>query len=247
MAKKKKHEEHENHERWLVSYADFITLLFAFFTSMYAISTASEGKFRALSKSLNAAFSPNQGQSQGFFTTSAKQGGSSFIKDMKPTHLNESDIYTNKYQKVRDALKDIQKAGRLTLFFEEQKIVIRISEGILFEPSSDAFIKDGLPVLDEIAEILKDLPNSVKIEGHTDNIPTNTDRFPSNWDLSSARAVKILKYFISAHQYDPMKLAATGYGEYRPTTSNDTPEGRARNRRVDILVINEGNNNRVEE
>jgi len=241
MAKKKKHEEHENHERWLVSYADFITLLFAFFTSMYAISTANEVKFRALSKSLNTAFSPSHGQGQGLFATSAQQGGSSFIQDVKPTLLNENDIYTNRSQKVRSALKDIQKDGRLTLLFGEQKIIIRISEGILFEPSSDEFIKDGLPVLDEIAEVLKDMPNSVNIEGHTDNIPTNTGRFPSNWDLSSARAVKILKYFISAHKYDPTKLAATGYGEYRPVTSNDTPEGRAKNRRVDILLISEGN------
>lgn len=234
MAKKKKHEEHENHERWLVSYADFITLLFAFFTSMYAISTANEGKFRAMSQSLRAAFS------ESIFTTSEKQGGgSSFIRDMKPSMLSESNIYTNKFQRIRDALSEIQKEGRLTLLMEEQKITIRISEGILFEPSSDEFVKGGLPVLDEIAAVLKDMPNSIKIEGHTDNIPTNTERFPSNWDLSSARAVKILKYFISAHRYDPTKLSATGYGEYRPVTSNDTPEGRARNRRVDIMVINE--------
>lgn len=236
MGRKKKHEEHENHERWLVSYADFITLLFAFFTSMYAISTANEGKFRAMSQSLHTAFS------ESIFTTSGQPGGgSSFIKDMKPTMLTESDIYTNKFRKLSDALKEIQKQGRLTLLVEEQKLTIRISEGILFEPSSDEFIKDGLPVLDEIAEILRDTPNSVKIEGHTDNIPTNTERFPSNWDLSSARAVKILKHFISAHKYDPVKLSATGYGEYRPITSNDTPEGRARNRRVDIMVISENN------
>lgn len=232
MAKKKKHEEHENHERWLVSYADFITLLFAFFTSMYAISSVNEGKFRVLSESLAMAFNPT------LYTAQKKNEGPRFIKEQKSSPVNENDIYTNRYEKIKTALQELEKNKRLSMIADGQKLTIRISEGILFR-GGDEFQEEGLPVLDEIAEILKDMPNSVKIEGHTDNIPTSTLRFPSNWELSSARALKILKYFISAHRYDPRKLAATGYGEYRPITSNDTPEGRAKNRRVDILVINE--------
>jgi chemotaxis protein MotB len=109
---------------------------------------------------------------------------------------------------------------------------------MLFEPGTEKILKEGLPVIDEVAAVLRELPNSIRVEGHTDNIPVNTERFPSNWDLSSARAISILKYFIGQHGYDPRKLSALGFGEYRPVDTNDTPSGRFKNRRVDIMVLN---------
>ncbi len=231
MARKKKHEEHENHERWLVSYADFITLLFAFFTSMYAISSVNEGKFRIMSESLAIAFNPT------LFTSTRMQEGPKFVREQRAQVRDEfKDMHTNNYEKIQAALRELQDNQKLTLIFEDQKVIIRISEGMLFEPGSDRLLKEGLPVIDEVSRALVGMPNSVRIEGHTDNIPISTERFPTNWDLSSARSLSILKYFIETHGYDPRKLSAIGFGEYRPIDTNDTPSGRMKNRRVDIMV-----------
>ncbi len=232
MARKKRHEEHENHERWLVSYADFITLLFAFFVSMYAISSVNEGKFRILSESLAIAFNPSM------FTSTRMQEGPRFVREQRSHMAQEfKDMFTNNYQKIQAALQELEKDKKLTLIQDEHKITIRISEGTLFEPGSDVLLPEALPVIDEVARALTGLPNSVRIEGHTDNVPISTERFPSNWDLSSARSLKILKYFIDSHAYDPRKLSALGFGEFQPIDTNDTPSGRIKNRRVDIMVL----------
>lgn len=232
MARKKKHEEHENHERWLVSYADFITLLFAFFTSMYAISSVNEGKFRVLSESLAIAFNPT------LFTSSRVMEGPRFVKEQR-SHIEQPStaLSSSNYQKIQSALKKLESDNRLALVVDEQRITIRLTESSLFEGGTDKLLPEAHPVLDEIAIVLKDLPNSLRVEGHTDNIPVRTAQFPSNWDLSSARAIRILKYFFERHGFDPSKLSAAGYGEFRPVETNDTPVGRAKNRRVDIMVM----------
>jgi chemotaxis protein MotB len=233
MARKKKAEEHENHERWLVSYADFITLLFAFFVSMYAISSVNEGKFRIMSEALAIAFNPS------LYTSTKMQEGPRFVQEQK-SHMSQEfkDMHTNNFQKLQTALKNLEKDKKLTLLMDDQKITIRISESTLFGPGTDELVPEAVAVLDEVAFALRDIPNNIRIEGHTDNIPINTERFPSNWDLSSARGIKILKFLIDSHKYDPRKMSALGYGEYRAIATNDTPEGRGKNRRVDIMVVN---------
>lgn len=233
MSRKKKHEEHENHERWLVSYADFITLLFAFFTSMYAISSVNEGKFRILSESLAIAFNPTQ------YTSTRMPEGPRFVKEQRSHASDEfKDMFTNNYQKIQAALRELEQDQKLSLLVDEQRITIRISESMLFEPASDKVVDGGFTVIDEVARVLKELPNGIRIEGHTDNVPVHTERFPTNWDLSASRAIRLLKYFVDQHGYDPRKLSALGLGEYRPIDTNDTPTGRSKNRRVDILVVN---------
>ncbi|HXI10919.1 MAG TPA: flagellar motor protein MotB [Thermodesulfobacteriota bacterium] len=233
MARKKRAEEHENHERWLVSYADFITLLFAFFVSMYAISSVNEGKFRIMSEALAIAFNPS------LYTSTKMQEGPRFVREQK-SHMSHEfkDLNTDNFQKLQTALKKLEKDKMLTLLMDEQKITIRISESTLFAPGTDELVPEAIPVLNEVAAALKDIPNNIRIEGHTDNIPINTVRFPSNWDLSSARGIRILKFLVDTHKYDPRKMSALGYGEYRPIATNDTPEGRSKNRRVDIMVVN---------
>ena len=233
MSRKKKHEEHENHERWLVSYADFITLLFAFFTSLYAMSSVNEGKYRVLSDSLAVSFNSS------VHTSNASASGVSFVKQGSRNITSDfHNVFSNKYDKIKDALKELEKNRKLSFIVDENMLTIRISESVLFTPGKDELLDEAHPVLDEVISILKGLPNSVRIEGHTDNIPINTERFPSNWDLSSARSIAILKYFIKEHGFAPSRLSALGYGEYRPIDTNDTPSGRLKNRRVDIMVLN---------
>ena len=233
MSRKKKHEEHENHERWLVSYAAFITLLFAFFTSLYAMSSVNEGKYRVLSDSLAVSFNSS------VHTSNASASGVSFVKQGSRNITSDfHNVFSNKYDKIKDALKELEKNKKLSFIVDENMLTIRISESVLFTPGKDELLDEAHPVLDEVISILKGLPNSVRIEGHTDNIPINTERFPSNWDLSSARSIAILKYFIKEHGFAPSRLSALGYGEYRPIDTNDTPSGRLKNRRVDIMVLN---------
>ena len=233
MSRKKKHEEHENHERWLVSYADFITLLFAFFTSLYAMSSVNEGKYRVLSDSLAVSFN------SAVHTSSSSASGASFVKQGSRNITSDfRSVFSSKYDKIRDALKELEKNSKLSFVVDENMLTIRISESVLFTPGNDQLIDEAHPVLDEVIAILKELPNSVRIEGHTDNIPINTERFPSNWDLSSARSIAILKYFINEHGFEPSRLSALGYGEFRAIETNDTPSGRLKNRRVDIMVLN---------
>ncbi len=233
MARKKRQEEHENHERWLVSYADFITLLFAFFTSMYAISSVNEGKFRVLSESLAIAFSHS------IYTTTKLEAGPTVVRNQR-AQLTEKfkKAFTGDYQRLKMLLHKLEETKKLTLLLEERGVVIRISESMMFPPASAEMVEKGYPVIDEIASALKGVPNTIKIEGHTDNVPISTPRYPTNWDLSSARAITILKYLVTKHHFDPTRLFAVGYGEFKPVTSNDTVSGRARNRRVDIVVLN---------
>lgn len=231
--KRKRHEEHENHERWLVSYADFITLLFAFFTSMYAMSSVNEGKFRILSESLAISFNPS------LYTSTRMNEGPRFVKEQRPSIASEfKEMHAARYEKLMSSLKKLEKDQRLTILSDGQKITVRLTESMLFEPSGDVLMPESMAVLDEIAAILRDIPANIRIEGHTDNIPINTDRFPSNWDLSSARSIRILKYFVDRHKFDPKKMSALGYGEFRPIDTNETPSGREKNRRVDLLVYN---------
>jgi len=236
MARRKRAEEHENHERWLVSYADFITLLFAFFTSMYAISSVNEGKFRVMSESLAIAFNPS------LYTSASLNEGPRFAEEQNSgvTSSSRDNWYTSHYKKVREALSSLESGRKLSLIMEDNKLKVRIQESGLFVDGSDELLPEAMAVLDEVAAALEGLPNAIRIEGHTDNVPINTPRFPSNWDLSSARALQILKYFLATHRYDPTRLSAVGYGEYRPVATNNTPSGRRKNRRVDISILGAG-------
>jgi len=224
--KKKKHEEHENHERWLVSYADFITLLFAFFVVMYSTSSVNEGKFRAVSDSAQAAFNPSH------LTSKKIEIGPKF---------NPSEKYTAKIEHIaviKEVLKDLENKNKLNIFQDRRGIVIRITDTALFDSGSAEIRKEAIDAIDRLAGIITPMKENLHVEGHTDNIPINSIQFPSNWELSSARSTSIVRHFVS-HGVDPARLTAIGYGEYRPIAGNDTNEGKTKNRRVDIVILNE--------
>jgi len=261
MARRKKQEEHENHERWLVSYADFITLLFAFFVVMYSISSVNEGKYRVLSSSIVTAFS------QPAKTAEPIQQGTPLrapiiqhkaMPDHKDDdvsrigvdyHVMPSPKEVAEMHKVADELaeglkglldKDVAKVTKTN-----KGVEIEIKSSILFR-SGKAFLNIGAtPVLKKIAKIVKDLPNEVNVEGFTDNIPITTAAFPSNWVLSAARAASVVSLFTQSG-VDPERLAAIGYGEFKPIAPNTTRVGRDKNRRVAILILNRPNERRKE-
>ncbi len=232
--RKKKHEEHENHERWLVSYADFITLLFAFFVTMYSTSSVQEGKFRAVSDSAVSAFNPSN------YSARKIEIGPKFPS------TKGSNTMLDQIVPIEEVLKDLENKNKINIFEDPRGVVIRITDTALFDSGSAEIRKEAIDAVDRMADILSSMKENIHVEGHTDNRPINSVIFPSNWELSSARATSIVRRFIS-HGVDPSRLTAIGYGEYRPIAGNDTQEGRGKNRRVDIVILNEKHGNKEQE
>ncbi|NQD94014.1 flagellar motor protein MotD [Pseudomonas sp. CrR25] len=237
MARRRHHEEHENHERWLVSYADFITLLFAFFVVMYSISSINEGKYKILSDSLTGVFNqPDRsikpipvGEERPRTTEPDRslvdEGGSQAT----------ADSLKNIADSVREAFGELIQAEQLKVRGNELWIEIELSSSLLF-PSGDALPNNAaFDIIEKVAKILAPYENPVHVEGFTDNLPIQTAQFPTNWELSAARAASIVR-MLAIEGVNPSRLASVGYGEFQPVADNATAEGRARNRRV-VLVI----------
>ena len=227
--RKKKEEEHENQERWLISYADFITLLFAFFVVMYSSSSVHEGKYRAVADSVNEAFHPVIALSSSNIRLTSKQSGTAMFDTGLKLFF--------KYRKMEEEVRAMDPSGQISLIKDRRGTVIRIENSLAFETGQAEILPVFSEKLDKIAELIAALPNPVQVEGHTDNIPIKTPVYPSNWELSTARAMSIVRYFVDRHAMDPQRFSVSGYGEFRPIGTNDSPEGRAKNRRVEIVVI----------
>jgi len=227
--RKKKEEEHENGERWLISYADFITLLFAFFVTMYATSSVHEGKLRAVADSVNEAFHP--------YVTLSSSNIKLTLKQAAPDMFDPGLKLFFKYKKMEEEIKAMDPSGKIKIIQDKRGRVIRIDDGLVFEAGTAEILPEFSEKLDKIAGLIAALPNQVQVEGHTDNIPINTPVFPSNWELSTARAMRMVNYFVDRHAMDPQRFSVAGYGEFRPIDTNNSPEGRAKNRRVEIVIL----------
>jgi len=222
--RKKRIEEQENPDRWVVSYADFVTLLFAFFTTMYAISQVDAGKLKMFTGSMKSAF-----RTENVRTVKPVIEG---IVPVAPDTLSiEADL--------RKGLAALQTKEDMEISHDERGVVLSIGDNLLFEVGKAGLRQDAAGSLGAVASVLKKLPNSVIVEGHTDNIPiTDTHgRFASNWELSTARATSVLSYLLTTYNLPPERFAAAGYAEFRPKATNATPDGRARNRRVDVIIL----------
>jgi chemotaxis protein MotB len=260
LQRRKKQEEHENHERWLVSYADFITLLFAFFTTLYAISTVDAQKMGKMVTSMRASFDSALFP-PGSKSPSTIQSESSGSREMLEKSVSRADALKGVGTKraaanVKKEILNGDKAmlrlkgdiealvgtgymkGMVRAHLEPRGLVVSLGEAGLFDSGSDQIKTDGKTLLDTVAKGLVSVGNYLRVEGHTDNVPILNFRFPSNWELSTARATAMVSYLISNGALEPEFLSAAGYGEFRPAESNDTEEGRAHNRRVDIVVLN---------
>jgi chemotaxis protein MotB len=232
---KKKHEEHENHERWLVSYADFITLLFAFFVVMYSISSVNEGRYRTVSESIKAALNPMH---------APPAGNRPFqVGDVKPATIVPSlelsrDQVIRRLQVVMRSVNQVTQVSVQPVV--EQRIgeaVLTISDNVLFKSGEATLQPDALPFLRGLAGVLLELDRHVRIEGHTDNVPIRSAQFPSNWELSAARAVMIVRTLSELYGVPAKHLAAIGYADTRPLAANLNPEQRAKNRRVEVVIL----------
>lgn len=246
MARKKKPEEHENMERWLVSYADFITLLFAFFVVMYALSTLNEGKYKVLSQALIHAF---QNSSQLVKRDSMDIASQNLISKPKiviiPRPPPDNPAKMREMQKMKEIADDVLKvldplvkAGLVKITQSSRGIAIEINASILFASGEAKLAPTSIKVLSSIGDVLSKVPNPIQVEGYTDNAPISTALFPSNWELSTARASSVVRLF-AQNGVAETRLVAVGYAENHPVKSNETAEGRARNRRVNVMILPE--------
>lgn len=231
---KKKHEEHENHERWLVSYADFITLLFAFFVVMYSVSSVNEGRFRTVSESIKAALNPivSPASTPVPFTI-----GQNNALTVKPTLEGAKEPAVRRLRQIMRSLKNETQLEDIQLKeLTNGDIVLTLPDTVLFRSGESALRTEARPFIQAISEVLIELDRHVRVEGHTDNVPIATVQFPSNWELSATRAVTVVRAFSEQHAVPANHLAAVGYADSRSLTDNLTPEHRAKNRRVEIVV-----------
>lgn len=249
---KKKHPEHVNLERWLVSYADFITLLFAFFVVMYSIANQDKAKIKQITESIERTFrGPSTMLDMGSGSAvnvmsnpasdlgviiSLETGRSNTKPELSPelAEIAQQIEESLAYQLQTTDLKDV-----IQLVHDDRGLVVRFSANKLFKPGSDAVEKQYLPLIDKIGKILASGNRLVRVEGHTDNSPLPKDgKFDTNWELSTARAVWIVRYLRARFDISTSRLSAAGFADGQPVAKNESEEGRAMNRRVEIVITN---------
>jgi chemotaxis protein MotB len=248
MARKHKHPEHVNHERWLVSYADFITLLFATFTALYALSKADASKAKAVADGMREAFGVSGSKIvhmealdvEGIPSIKSrlpKGDGNENAKPSPSTKPAGKPEFEQIKKEVEQYLMTKGLMGKVQVDMQERGLVVSLNEAGVFESGNADVKPEAMKVLAELAEKIRQYRNPVRIEGHTDNVPISSRTYPTNWELSSTRATNMARVLTDRFGVPPGKISATGYGEHRPKAPNDSPAGRARNRRVDLVIL----------
>jgi len=251
MARKKKHPEHVNHERWLVSYADFITLLFAFFVVMFATSQTDKSKAQAVSDSVKKAL---EGQSFNAMVKvilggtvdhtgqgNAQKHGPGGDKPVKPEDKKPPPMVAELLPSLDVLTQQLApeiKSGKIEINMVPRGLAISFTQAALFPSGEDEIAKDTYSSIQKVAEAMQKIPNPARMEGHTDALPIHNSRFRSNWELSAARSIALLQALTSSGVAKD-RLSIAGYADTNPLEDNDTEKGRARNRRVDIIILNE--------
>ncbi|MEW8507783.1 MAG: flagellar motor protein MotD [Candidatus Thiodiazotropha sp.] len=261
--RRKRKQEHVNHERWIVSYADFITLLFAFFVVMYSVSSVNEGKYRVLSQTLTEAFqetsrslepiqvgelSRNPGNAMGIekesslIQTEQLQGPGSYqeqglnMDQLTTMPSDEQQRLSFLAATIEDMLSDYVDQELVDVSFTEDRVIVNMKDKMLFPSASAHLSREAVTALRSISRVLKTVPNQLQVEGNTDNRPINNDEFASNWELSAARAASVV-HLMSRMGVEPQRMSAVGYAEHRPVAENKTEKGRAKNRRVSLIIL----------
>lgn len=226
MKRKNRHSGgHDSEDRWLLTYSDLITLLLGLFVILYAMSKIDAGKYAEFVNAMEGVFGSSKGVMSGHVGVVQLPVGS--MRDERQKVVDE----------LGSALHLSDKKLPISISYNERGITVHIMEEMLF-PSGSAEIKStSLVALDSLATVLRKLPNDIRVEGHTDNVPISVPAFPSNWHLSVARAVNVGYYLIEHHGLNPERVSVVGFSEYQPLVPNDTPENRAKNRRVDIVIL----------
>jgi chemotaxis protein MotB len=241
--RRKRNPSHENHERWLVSYADFITLLFAFFVVMFASTQTDKSKAQAVSEAIERALAdsrvtPKLAAILGG-TVDDRGKGNALMRGPGGKVAHSTPDLADPLKVLTAELKDEIKKGNVQLKLESRGLIIGLNTSAFFPSGDDAIYPSAYPSIAKVAAVLNRLPNPLRLEGHTDSVPINTPRFQSNWELSAARSIAMLRVLNEKFGVERSRMAIVGYADTASIDSNATEEGRGRNRRVDIVVVSE--------
>ncbi len=226
--KKKPKEPPPGAPLWMTSYGDMVTQILIFFVMLFTFSSIDAARFKELAISLQSAFKGGIGVLEG--------GQSITVETLGPARANLAQL-TEAMNQIMNVVESSGLKGAVETSIDERGLVISIKDSTFFDLGKADLKPRSIEILNKIGVTLKDLPNQIRVEGHTDNLPINTPQFPSNWELSTARATTVVRYLVEKVGLSPNKMSAAGYGEFRPLYPNDTEEHRARNRRVDIVVL----------
>jgi len=234
MSRRRATHGHVNHERWVISYADFVTLLFAFFVVMFATANADKGKARAVAEAVKAALDPKANPHAKEIIQQLLKNDKKITPEAAKQTVAELTPSLNLLQKT---LKDEIQKGEVELHLEPRGLTVSFKQAALFDSGAADIKPSASSGLEKVAEAVLKLPNQIRLEGHTDNLPIHNERFRNNWELSSARSIAVLQFLTEKFDVPVKRLAVSGYAEVAPVASNDTDAGRARNRRVDIVIL----------
>jgi chemotaxis protein MotB len=231
----------ENHERWLVSYADFITLLFAFFVVMFATTQSDRTKAREVAESVRDAL--EHGEIRAVLSSVLGRGKHAALPTVlttEPTPPVAQPANLSKYLATLEKGLDAElRGGKVEMKLENRGLVISLREATFFASGDDSLAPASIPILAKIVAIVQGSSNPIRLEGHTDSVPIHNSRFRSNWELSTARGIAVLELLNSQFQIPTQRMAVAGYAENAPADTNETEEGRAHNRRVDLVLLTE--------
>lgn len=233
---------HDNHERWLISYADFITLLFGFFVVMYAISSVNEGKYKIFSASLTSAFSNKLTHAENAQPVNQDAALLKYLVERRDTarlaelQRKQQEFMQNIAKNLNRVMQPLIKSGQVSVTQSNRGVMLDINASALFKQGDAAVQPEAIKTLSDVAEILRDGDQSIEVDGYTDDIPIKNALYPSNWELSSARACSVVRLFIERGVVSG-RLTAVGLADNHPVVPNDTPENRARNRRVTVTIL----------
>lgn len=253
MARRKRPEEPVNHERWLVSYADFITLLFAFFVVLFAVSQVDQQKMGRFTEAVQDAtklgvFDGKQGSLP---IGDGAQAATNAAPDDRDAPLPAGGALGASMQVIRarltSSLASAIGAGRVTLVERDDGLVVRLRDAAFFEPAKAVVRREVLSDLSRVGHTLRELENELRVEGHTDPVPIRNSTYRSNWELSAARAAAVLDQLVQNSGIHESRLSVAGYASQRPIADNDSAEGRSQNRRVDIIVLDRARTPRASE
>ncbi len=224
MTRRRREEDPKQAANWLATYGDMVTLLLCFFVLLYSFSSLDMAKFRQVAISLQSAL-------RGVLV-----GGSSLGPHDVLEREQEQEAFDEAFNEIERYLQESGLKGAVVVQYEERGLVVRFLDTVLFDLAKANLKHEAFGILDKIADVLHKIPNQVAVEGHTDNLPIRTAEFPSNWWLSTARANRVVEYFIGQQDLAPDRMSVVGYGEYRPLLPNTSEANRSQNRRVEILI-----------
>lgn len=257
------HEEHGNHEAWVIPYADVLTLLMALFLVLWALGNPDKEKTQVAAESFRRSIGGLGGIDIGFGGGPVSAGGDSILEGSGPALVDNKEgpeslplvdplvvestddagkVPGDPLTKVEEAIREIAERSGLTTVLGARResrglVVTIVSDRVLFVPGQAEVQPEGIAILDVIADALRDIPNQIMVEGHTDSSPIATARFPSNWELSTSRATSVVRYLIDKRGIAPRRVSAVGYADTRPISEGNAPAARAKNRRVEIVVL----------